>query len=311
VQQIFDGCDCPLKAFDWFGKTAKIGASAAFLRRRFTMFKLLKYSAGAVLAVCLTGFVVFGSDLTSMITTTAKSVQKKVKRSVPMEFELQRAKEKVNQILPDLQSQVRMIAEEEIAVTRLAKEVKADEARLESQETKLTLLREKMRDTQTAYRVGTVDMSRQQMTDHFQARFNHFKQFRVSLHAKEKLLDKRKEGLAAAVAMLDQMRCRQSELKLKVEALAAQHRLIKADQIQSGTLIDGSQLSQADQLLEEIETRLQVAQRVMDYQDDGLSESNLDLVSNEQDVLSEFDEYFGTAVDSSVAKLEADLIQQD
>ncbi|MDA8563321.1 signal peptide-containing protein [Mariniblastus sp.] len=275
------------------------------------MFKLLKYGAGAVLALCLGGFVVFGSDLTSMITTTAKSVQKTVKQSVPLEFELQRAKETVNEILPDLQSQVRMIAEEEVAVARLAKEVKADAARLESQETKLTLLREKMRASQTAFRVGTVDMSRQQMTDHFQARFNHFKQFRLSLEAKQKLLDKRKEGLAAAVAMLDQMRCRQSELKLKVEALAAQHRLIKADQIQSGTLIDGSQLSQADQLLEQIETRLQVAQRVMDYQDDGLQSSDLDLVINEQDVLSEFDAYFGTAVDSSIAKLEANPTDQD
>lgn len=275
------------------------------------MFKLLKYGAGSVLALCLAGFVVFGSDLTSMITTTAKSVQKQVKRSVPLEFELQRAKETVNEILPDLQSQVRMIAEEEVAVARLAKEVKVDGDRLESQETKLTLLREKMRASETAYRVGTIDMSRQQMTDHFQARFNHFKQFRRSLTAKQRLLDKRKEGLAAAVAMLDQMRCRQSELKLKVEALAAQHRLIKADQIQSGTLIDGSQLSQADQLLEQIETRLQVAQRVMDYQDDGLETSDLDLVSNEQDVLSEFDAYFGTAIDSSVAKLERESTHQD
>ena len=59
------------------------------------MLRLLKYGVGAVLAVCLAGFLVFGSDLTSMISTTAKSVQRKVKQSVPLEFELQRAKEKI------------------------------------------------------------------------------------------------------------------------------------------------------------------------------------------------------------------------
>ena len=268
------------------------------------MLRLLKYGVGAVLAVCLTGFLVFGSDLTSMISTTAKSVQRKVKQSVPLEFELQRAKEKISEILPDLQSQVRMIAEEEVAVAKLAKEVSADEARLESQESKLTLLREKMRTRQVSYSVGQIDLNRQQMTDQFQARFNHFKQSKLSLEAKWKLLEKRKEGLSAAVSMLDQMRCRQSELKLKVEALAAQHRLIKASQIESGTLVDGSQLSQADQLLDQIETRLLVAQRVIDYQDEGLEASDLEVAVDEQDVLSEFDAYFGDGVDKSVAKID-------
>ena len=165
------------------------------------MLRLLKYGVGAVLAVCLTGFLVFGSDLTSMISTTAKSVQRKVKQSVPLEFELQRAKEKISEILPDLQSQVRMIAEEEVAVAKLAKEVSADEARLESQESKLTLLREKMRTRQVSYSVGQIDLNRQQMTEQFQARFNHFKQSKLSLEAKWKLLEKRKEGLSAAVSM--------------------------------------------------------------------------------------------------------------
>jgi hypothetical protein len=240
-----------------------------------------------------------------MISTTAKSVQKKVKQRVPLEFELQRAKEKIGEILPDLQSQVRMIAEEEVAVAKLEKEVHAGQTRLESLESKLTLLREKMRTTQASYAVEQIDLNRQQMTEHFQARFNHFKQSRLSLDAKQKLLEKRKEGLSAAVTMLDQMRCRQSELKLKVEALAAQHRLIKASQIESGTLVDGSQLSQADQLLDQIETRLQVAQRVMDYQDDGLEASNLEVAVDERDVLSEFDAYFDDGMNASVARIDA------
>ena len=122
------------------------------------------------------------------------------------------------------------------------------------------------------------------------------------MEAKQKLLNKRKEGLAAAVAMLDQMRVRQSELKLKVEALAAQHRLIKANQIESGTLVDGSQLSQADQLLGQIETRLQVAQRVMDYQDDSLELPAAEQLVDEQEILSAFDEYVGSVSTATVAK---------
>ena len=270
------------------------------------MLRLLKYGAGAGLAVCLIGFLFFGSDLTSMIRTTAKSVQKSVKESVPLEFELQRAKEKIGEILPDLQSQVRMIAEEEVAIAKLSKEIVVDAAKLQSHESKLTSMRENMRVQQISYRVGRIDLNRQQMAEYFQTRFNHFKQSRISLQTKQKLLDKRKEGLAAAVAMLDQMRVRQSELKLKVEALAAQHRLIKSSQIESGTLVDGSQLSQADQLLDQIETRLQVAQRVMNYQEESLDLPAAEVVVDEQGVLSAFDEYVGTVSSATVAKSEAE-----
>lgn len=267
------------------------------------MLRMIKYGVGGLAAVVLTGFLVFGSDLTSMIRTGAKSVQKTVKRTVPVEFELKRAKETINQILPDMQSQVRMIAEEEVAIARLAKEVNEDERHLESQQAKLSALRDKMRTQQVSYQVGRVQLDRQQLAKHLQVHFDHFKQASLSLESKQKLLEKRKQGLAAALTMLDQMRCRQSELELKVEALAAQHRLIKASQIESGKLIDGSQLSKADQLLDEIETRLQVAQRVMEYQNDALDTPAPEVEVEEQAVLSEFDQYFGSSADATIARV--------
>jgi len=130
------------------------------------------------------------------------------------------------------------------------------------------------------------------LTQRLKFRLDHFKQAQHSLDSKQRLLEKRKDGLSAALMMLDQMRNRQAELKLKVESLAAQHRLIKANQIQNGSLVDNSQLSQADQLLNQLETRLAVAERVLDYGED-LHEIPAEKTAvAETDVLAEFDQHF-------------------
>ena len=187
--------------------------------------RCVKFGAGGLFVFFLGAFFLFGTELTSMLQTSARSIQRSARESVPVEFELQRAKEKVNEILPDLQSQVRMIAEEEVAVAALTKEVQQDEKRLLAEEAKLADLRDEMRTTQVSFKINSRNLDRQQLAEHLKSRFDHFKQGQNSLHSKQRLLDKRKDGLNAALTMLDQMRTRQSELKLKVESLAAQHRL--------------------------------------------------------------------------------------
>jgi chromosome segregation ATPase len=267
------------------------------------MLRLLKYGTSGLLAVVLVAFFLFGSDLTGMIRTAMRTVQKSARENVPVEFELERAKEKINDILPDLQSQVRMIAEEEVAIARLEKELQVDQRQLAENELKLSSLRDQMRTTKEFYVVNGRDVQREQMTEQLQSRFNHFKQAELALNSKQRLLDKRKAGLSAALAMLDKMRTRQSELQLKVESLAAQHRLIKASQIESGTMIDGSQLSQADQLLSQLETRLAVAQKVLDYQSEQVSISCDDVTLVETDVLDAIDDYFGPVKTDATGKM--------
>lgn len=269
------------------------------------MIRCIKFGAGGLIVFFLGAFFLFGSELVSMVQTSARSLQESARQSVPVEFELQRAKDKVNKILPDLQSQVRMIAEEEVAIASLTKEVQQDENRLLAEEAKLADLRDEMRTTQVSFTINRRNLDRQQLTEHFKSRFDHFKQGQNSLDAKQRLLDKRKDSLNSALTMLDQMRTRQSELKLKVESLAAQHRLIKASQVQTGTLADNSQLSQADQLLSQLETRLAVAQRVLDYRGDLYDLPAENTVVAETDVLAEFDQYFDPPSSELAAKMEA------
>ena len=295
--------DYPFKAAILGGGPEGIAIPLFILKDQF-MFRFIKYTTGAVVAVFIGGFLLFGSDLTSMVKTSANSIRQSARESVPVEFELDRAKDQINDILPDLQSQVRMIAEEEVAISRLEKEVTQDQQRMAKLEQSLSGLRKKVRTNQVSWRVGEANLDRQQFTKHLQSRFSHLKQAKLSTDSKERLLAKRREGLAAAVTLLEEMRLRQSELELKVESLAAQHRLVKASAIDSGQLVDDSNLSQADQLLGEIENRIEVAERMMTYERGIMDVPVEEDTGSTESVLAEIDQYFGPDQNALASEVE-------
>lgn len=257
------------------------------------MFRTFKYLVATVLAVLLLGVVLLGPGFFSYLRTSAVSVRESVQGSVPIEFELRRAKEMIDQILPELQAQVRMIAQEEVEIAGLESEVSDSRNRLDREQRELAGIREQMRTQLVSYREGERNMTRTQMTEQLARRFERYKSGQLALASKERLLEKRNESLNAALSTLDSMRHRKAELEHKVEALAAQARLLEASKLESGLPVDGSELSSADQLLQQIETRLAVAERVLDHEQDLFSIDPDPETKDEQQVLAEYDQYFG------------------
>ncbi|MEZ6060339.1 MAG: hypothetical protein R3C19_08265 [Planctomycetaceae bacterium] len=270
------------------------------------MLRWIKYGAGTAVILGVAGFLLLGSNLGSYIHTSTKAAQEAVQEAVPVEFELRRASDMIEAILPDLQSQVRMIAQEEVEIAALETDIKETQQRLNAEQAILTSLRETMRPVQVSYTVNGRNMNREQLTEQVHQRFERFKQGELALTSKHKLLEKRRDGLNAALAMLDKMRHRKAELEQKVETLAARYRLVQASQIESGTLIDGSRLAEAGQLLDRIETRLSVAQRILAHQQDLFAVSGTDERISEEQLLTELDEYFGQ--DSTLADSEATVV---
>lgn len=278
------------------------------------MLRGIKYFVGAFLALIVGGFLLIGPQFRSYVRTSARSVQDSVTEAVPLEFELRRARDMIEAILPDLQAQVRVIAQEEVAIAALEQDVEENSARLDKEQHVLSALRDQMRVSQVAYTVGNREMSRKQVTEQIHQRFQRYKQGEMAIDSKSRLLEKRREGLHSALALLDKMRHRKVELEQKAETLAAQTRLLKASQIESGTLIDGTELSQADQLLSQIETRLAVAQRVLTHQQDDFEIQLDDVMVSEQNVLAAYDEHFsdhGIAADPAPSETMVSLDRSD
>ena len=264
------------------------------------MLRSIKYAVATVVAVVVCGFFLVGSQFFSYVRTSARSVQDSVRENVPVEFELRRARDLIEAILPELQGQVRMIAQEEVEIAALESEVTDSKKRLQGEETKLSQLRDQMRTQTVSFQSSGRNWTRQQMTEQLARRLDRYKTGQLAISSKERLLEKRNESLSAALSSLDSMRHRKAELEQKVESLAAQARLVQASQFDSGIRVDGSDLSEADQLLKEIETRLAVAKRVLDFEQDVFAIDFSDDEVSEEQVLSEFDEYFGPEDDGQM-----------
>ncbi|MCA9140530.1 MAG: hypothetical protein KDB00_27350 [Planctomycetales bacterium] len=256
------------------------------------MLRAVKYVVAAFLAVLVGGVLLLGPGFFSYVRTSARSVQDSVQDSVPIEFELRRARDLIESILPELQAQVRMIAQEEVEIAALEADVQESRKRLQGEQDQLSQLRDQMRTTTVSVSVGGRDWTRTQLTEQLSRRFDRYKTGQLALSSKERLLEKRNESLAVALTTLDSMRQRKAEMEQKVESLAAQSRIIEASKFQSGVRIEGSDLSEADQLLKQIETRLAVAERVLDHEQDVFAIELPDAKINEQQVLSEYDDYF-------------------
>ncbi|MEZ6129265.1 MAG: hypothetical protein R3C59_11325 [Planctomycetaceae bacterium] len=255
------------------------------------MLRWMKYGFAILFAVGVAGFLAVGTHLGSYLRTTTNAAQEAVKNSVPVEFELRRASEMISAILPDLQSQVRIIAQEEVEIAALESDIVESRKRMISEHQTLASLRSSMNVQQVSYTVNGRNVPREQLTEQLHQRFERLKQGDLALASKQRLLEKRHDGLNAALAMLDKMRHRKAELEQKVEALAAQHRLVQASAMESGRLMDGSQLSQADQLLNNIETRLAVAQRILAHEQDVFTVTTTEELVDEQQLLTELDDY--------------------
>ena len=78
------------------------------------ILKLAKWTVLGLAGLGIAGGLLFGRDLCSYVTSSARSVRFAVKDSVPVEFQLRRARDLVDDIVPEMQANVRVIAQQEV-----------------------------------------------------------------------------------------------------------------------------------------------------------------------------------------------------
>lgn len=258
------------------------------------IFRSLKWGVAVATGAILLGGLLFGRDFASYVRTGVSNVQDEVRAAIPIDVELERARQMIKEITPELRSNVRLIVNEEIAVKSLRNEIAAATQNVSSQRQQVALLRNQLSDTQqVSIQLGERTFSRTKVVERLASRVNRFKQAQAELASKQKMLEIRERSLAAAQEMFDKSRTRKAELEQKVESLVAKHRLVKAQAVATSIHIDDSQLARADRLMKDIERRLETAQRVISYEADLEATGQFDDVMIEADVIEEADACLG------------------
>ena len=92
---------------------------------------MIKKAILASVGICLASLVFFGRDAMSYFRTTAGRVKDSVRDSVPLDFEIDRARRLVKELVPDIRKSMHIIAKEEVEVEQLHKQIAQTETRLE------------------------------------------------------------------------------------------------------------------------------------------------------------------------------------
>ena len=262
------------------------------------IFRWVKLGVITTVGLGLVGGLLFGKDVVSYVKSSARGVRTAVKDSVPIEFELRRARDMLEEIIPEMHANIRLIAQEEVEVAALKGEIAEAREALDDEQTRIKTLRIALEQPQGQYRFAGRDYSRYEVKEDLATRFERYKESEMVLASKVRLLDSREKSLNAAMQLLEKTRGQKRILENKIESLASQYRLVKAASVGSQIQVDNGKLAQTEKLIAEIQKRLDVAERVLAHESKFVQSIPVDTVP-EEDLVAQVDEYFERQEDQS------------
>jgi chromosome segregation ATPase len=263
------------------------------------IIKSLKVLAAGVLGLAVAAggvALVFGKEARSYLRSSAYGVRDMVKDNVPIEFELRRARDLVNDIVPEMHANIRLIAQQEVEVSRLREEIAAAKKSLTEEQARVQKLRGMLDTREVSFRVNSLTYERQELKDELARRFDRYKEAEMVLASKEKLLVSREKALKAGMQMLERTRGQKQQLEQQIAALESQFRLVQAASHGSKLDIDHSKLAQTQKLIDQIRKQLDISERVLAHEAK-FTETSIPVDAvNEKELVESIDEHFnGTA----------------
>jgi chromosome segregation ATPase len=222
-----------------------------------------KLVVGSAVALAL-GTFVFGRDVLSYLRTGFHSVRAAVKSEVPIEFELQRARTLVDQLVPDIRQCMHVIAEQQVDIEHLNDSLARKEADLGKQREAILTLRADLGSGKGQLVYAGRTYSPHDVKRDLATRFERFKAAEEILAADRKILAAREQTLKANREKLDGMLQAKKELEVKLEQLQARLQTVRAAETVSTLAVDDSNLSHARALIAELNKQLDVREKILD-----------------------------------------------
>lgn len=225
------------------------------------MIKKIAIGSAATIVV---GTFLFGRDVFSYISTGANSVRDAVLSEVPIEFEIERARNEVEQLLPEIRQSMHVIAKEQVEVDHLEEAIARREAELANQEEAILELSAALESGNTRLTVAGRTYTASVVERDLRERFNRYQVAEDALEQDRLTLAARREAMVAHRQALESMLSQRQDLDVELERLEARLRTIEARQTISDLNIDDSQLARCKSLIDEIDAKLDVEEELLD-----------------------------------------------
>jgi hypothetical protein len=249
--------------------------------------------------------LVFGRETLSYVGTSFGLVRQKVADAVPIDFEINRARDLVKSLGPEIDHNKHVIAKEEVELKSLKEEIAKAEKTLSKNRGEIERLTNDLKRGDSNYSYAGVVYTSKQVESDLTRRFELYKDRDVFLDKKRELVAAREQRLAAAREKLRSMQAAREQLVVDIEHQDARLEMVKVAQTTSQFNFDDSAFGRTNELLKNIKTRISVAEKMVGS---GSSGGQISLEEPEDsDITNRISEYFQkskTADSTVVVKLE-------
>ncbi len=214
-------------------------------------------------AVLLLGVLLTGRGMVSYVTTAASNVHHRMKSKVPIEFEIDRARGMIEDLKPEIEQNMLRIAREEVEVAKLQRNLARQEQMLAKSRGEILRLRDDVGSGGSHFVYAGRSYSVNQVKADLANRFQHFRTAEATVDKLQRIMAARENGLGAAREKLESMLASKRQLEVEVENLQARSKMIEVAQTTSEFNFDDSRLARTRELIDEIGTRLDVSEKIL------------------------------------------------
>jgi hypothetical protein len=239
----------------------------------------------------LTSLVLFGRDAASYVKTSYHRVTCTVQDRVPIDFQIDRAKQMVRDLDPEIRNSMHVIAKEEVALDQLNQQIAGNQDKTDKEKKDILHLQADLGQNKSVYQYASHTYTCDEVKQDLAHRFSRFKVADDTLASMKQMRDARQKNLDAAQQKLSAMINARRKLDVDVQNLEAKRKLVEVAQASSDYVFDDSQLARAKDLINDIRTRLDVAAKLANADVNVQSEIPLDDAAP-QDITDQVTQYF-------------------
>jgi len=238
-------------------------------------------------------FLVFGTSAPSYVRTAFHKMRHNAKDAVPVQFEIDRARDEIAALEPAIRDNIEMLARTEVEVKHLDDEITDNRAKLNEEKKAILAWADQLK--RGDYRLaGHVPYTADEVKARLTHKWDHYRNFNKIVEDKEAALKHKQETVIAARKQLEDMVAQKRALLTKLEAIEAHLKTMEARGSNNEFEFDASALARAKATVSDLERRLEVMEHRSDmegqFSDTGMPPSGDD----GRDVVKEIETELGT-----------------
>jgi DNA repair exonuclease SbcCD ATPase subunit len=268
------------------------------------MFK--KIGIAALLAVAGL-FVMNKAGLSSYGATAVQNLRSCFKKSVPVEFEIERLRYEISQLVPDMRKHVGAIAEEIVTVQNLKEEVADAKENLKRRKSEIVMMTKDLDRGAVTVVYDNREFPASRIREKLSRDFASYQRFETEVKSKEALLDAKERALEAGRQQLSEIRTQKQELEVELARLEADLKTVRLAQTHNKFHFDDSAIAHCKGMLAEIRNRLKVEKTTAELDGQFANDNTVPVgkkAKSASELTKEINAYFneGPSTDGKVAE---------